>query len=505
MKITEYTLATALVLLTAQMAFGQALPNSAAKEQWAAPLSKTSTVTDPLPIELFAELRPAAKDLLKVADLELLQIAPRDGNGEKLVDVALDGQMHAIRLTPYTMRSEDFQVLVPDASGALVPTEIPDALTYRGYLTAEPQSQVAASIIDGKSHMTILRADGEIWNVQPIQTGALRAGLPDDLHAVYKARDVIGGEGDCGVAGLPVQIPSPNGGGEPAVIPEGGGPRIANRRCRIVFDTDVEFYQANGSSISATVTDIEMIMNQVGLIYQNQVAISYYETAVIVRTAIPQPYSSFNADTLLCQFGENWNNNLPSFPRNVGHLFTGKDLNGTTVGLGWIGAICAGNFNNCNPSGSSLAYSLVQSQFSTTLASRVQDSAHELGHNWNACHCNTGGNCGGGTSNPNNCGIMTSNISGQSTFDAAAMTAITSWRDSASCLDAWQNPTYVNWSYVGTSTGSVFQPWTTVGSGVYSALVGGEIVVQAGNYVENLTIHKPLTINAINGTVRIGN
>ncbi len=505
MKITEYILSSGLVLLNAQMAFGQQSPVSPAEERRAAPISTTSMVTDALPVELFAELRPAAKELLKVADLSLLQIEPRDENGAKLVDVTLDGQMHVMRLTPYTMRSADFQVLVPDANGALVPTEIPAALTYRGYLTAEPQSEVAASIIDGKTHMTILRADGEVWNVQPIQTGGLRAGLPDDLHAVYKSRDVIGGEGDCGAAGLPLQIPSPNGGGEPAVVPEGGGPRVANRRCRIVFDTDVEFYQANGSSISATVTDIEMIMNQVGLIYQNQVAISYYETAVIVRTAIPQPYTSSNSDTLLCQFGENWNNNLPSWPRNVGHLFTGKDLTGTIVGLGWIGSICAGNFNNCNPSGSSLAYSLVQSRFSTTLALRVQDSAHELGHNWNACHCNTGGNCGGGTSNPATCGIMTSMISGGATFDAAAVSAITALRDSATCIDAWQNPTYVNWSYNGFSTGSVFQPWTTVGSGVYSALVGGEIIVQSGSYAENLTIHKPLTINAINGMVTIGN
>jgi hypothetical protein len=509
MKITENILTSALVLLAAQMAFGQVdssrLPPAPADGRRAASTSAAPAVTDPLPVETLAELQPAARQLLKVSEVRLLQIAPREENGEKLVDVTLDGQLHVARLSPYTLRTDDFQVLVPDASGVLTPTEIPDALTYRGFLTDEPQSEVAASIIDGKTCMTILRADGEVWNVQPIRVGELRAGLPDDLHAVYKSRDVIGGEGDCGVAELPQQIASPNGDGGPSDNPEGNGLRVANRRCRIVFDTDVEFYQANGSSISATVTDIEMIMNQVGLIYQNQVAISYYETGIIVRTSLPQVYTATNPTTLLCQFGENWNNNLPSFPRNVGHLFTGKDLDGTTVGLGWIGVVCAGNFNNCNAAGSSLSYSLVQSRFSSTLAQRVQDSAHELGHNWNACHCNTGGNCGGGTSNPNTCGIMTSAISGASTFDALALSAITSWRDNASCIDAWQNPTYVNWSYNGVSTGSPSQPWITVGSGVYSATVGGEVRVQAGIYHENPTIYKPLTITAINGTVTIGN
>lgn len=498
MKNMDDILVSALVLLSAQAAFGQAdssrlRPTPASAQPVASPLSD----------EVLAELQPAAKQLLQLADLRLLQIEPREENGETLVNVTLDRQTHIARLSPFTLRAPDFQVLVQDASGALIPAEIPAALTYRGYLTAEPQSEVAASIIDGKTYMTILRADGEVWNVQPIRSGDLRAGLPDDLHVVYKSRDVIGGDGDCGVAELPLQIPSPNGGGRPPGNHEGGSPRVANRRCQIAFDTDVEFYQANGSSISATVTDIEMIMNQVGLIYQNQVAISYYETGAIVRTAMPQPYTATNVNTLLCQFGENWNNNLPSFPRDVGHLFTGKDLDGTTVGFGWIGVVCAGNFNNCNASGSSLSYSLVQSRFSSILAQRVNDSAHELGHNWNACHCNAGGNCNG-TSNPNNCGIMTSAISGGATFDAAASSAIISWRDNANCLDAWQNPTYVDGTYSGVSTGSASQPWITVGAGVYSALVSGEIRVLPGLYLENLTIDKAVTISAPNGAVTIG-
>jgi len=446
----------------------------------------------------FAEL--SAKDALKISDLRLVKVEPREEGGAKRINLTLDERDHEVRLMPFTMRAPDFQVLVQGDDGALKAIEPPAPLTFRGYLADEPQSQVAASMIDGRTYMTVLRANGEIWNVQPMGAG--------DVHVVYKSRDVLDSEWTCGSDALP-QLSPENNGANPGGVPEGagpdgGGPRVANRRCQIVFDTDVEFYQANGSSISATIADIEMIMNQVGLIFQNQVAISYYETGLIVRTAIPQPYTSSISTNLICQFGENWNNNLPSFPRDVAHLFTGKDLEGSTVGLAWIGVICGGNFNNCNPAGSSLSYSLVQSRFSTTLALRVQDSAHELGHNWNACHCNTGGNCGAGTSNPNNCGIMTSAISGGTTFDAAALSAITTLRDTATCLDGWENPTYVNWSYNGFSTGSLSQPWQTVGSGVYSALVGGEVRVQAGSYPENLTINKTLTINAMNGTVTVG-
>lgn len=460
---------------------------------------------DPGAIGALSEFEPAAAEALNVTELRLSHLELREANGLTSIKLPFDEQVQSVELAPFTMRAPEFQVLVQGADGALAPIDPPPPQTYRGHVVGEPQSEVAASIIDGNVYMTVLRADGEVWNVQPLAAIELHAGRPDGaVHAVYKSRDVLGWDATCGSDALPQLNPIPNGAVQPAGSQEDAGPRVANRRCRIVFDTDVEFYQANGSSISGTINDIEMIMNQVGLIYQNQVAISYYETGLIVRTALPQPYTSTNATTLLCQFGENWNNNLSFFPRNVGQLYTGKDLDGTTVGLGWIGVVCAGNFNNCNVSGSSLSYSLVQSRFSSTLALRVQDSAHELGHNWNACHCNTGGNCGGGTSNPSNCGIMTSNISGGNTFDAAALSAIIAWRDAAGCLDAWQNPTYVNWAYGGASTGSAAQPWQSVGSGVYSALVGGEVRVQAGSYPENLTINKILTINAMNGVVTIG-
>jgi hypothetical protein len=100
---------------------------------------------------------------------------------------------------------------------------------------------------------------------------------------------------------------------------------------------------------------------------------------------------------------------------------------------------------------------------------------------------------------------MTSNISGQLTFDSAAVTAITAWRDSRTCLDTWFNPTYVNWAWNGIENGSSSNPWNTIFEGLDACLVGGTLNVQAGNYFQNPNIFKAKTINAIGGTVRIGN
>jgi hypothetical protein len=100
---------------------------------------------------------------------------------------------------------------------------------------------------------------------------------------------------------------------------------------------------------------------------------------------------------------------------------------------------------------------------------------------------------------------MTSSISGSTTFSAASASAITAWRDAANCLNTWFDPTYVNFAYIGPESGSAGQPWNTIAEGVAAALVGGEVRVQAGVYLENLTIYKSLTITPLNGTVRIGN
>lgn len=488
--------------------------------------------------EMLDAFQPAAKLAFDLRETSVQELRMVDQPQEKLIAVSLPDGERVVRVRPYTMRSPDAKLMVQIEGGFIVEHPWPEPATYRGTIDGM-DADVAASIQDGDVSMLILPRDPAqpTWHMQPLSDAL--PGMPPSLHVVYKSTDVLPRNATCGVDDrmmpIPVgQQPAPqhpplavrlqqqmplnaqpapvtkpddagqfDGGGGGGSADDEGGIAVANVRCQLGLDADVEFYQANGSSVLLTVYDMELIMNQVGLIYQNQVAISYTHNVTFVRTAEPDPYTSTNANTLLCQFGEWWNINVTA-TRDVAQLFTGKDLDGTTVGLAWIGSICPTNFNNCNAAGSNLSYGLVQSRFATDLASRTQDSAHELGHNWNGCHCNTGGNCGGGTSNPV-CGIMTSAISGQLTFDAAAVTAITAYRDTRTCLEAWFNPVYVNWSWGGAETGSISNPFNTIFEGIDATLVNGTLIVQGGNYLQNPNIFKAKTIQAVNGTVRIGN
>jgi hypothetical protein len=99
-------------------------------------------------------------------------------------------------------------------------------------------------------------------------------------------------------------------------------------------------------------------------------------------------------------------------------MFTGKNISGSTIGIAYLGGLCS----------TGAGYGLSQSKFSFSMTSRVALTAHELGHNWTANHCN-------GTSP---CNIMCSGLGGCSggltSFGPSASAEIEAKKASATCL-----------------------------------------------------------------------
>ena len=183
----------------------------------------------------------------------------------------------------------------------------------------------------------------------------------------------------------------------------------------LAIDTDFSYYQFNGSSVDETMLDAERIINGVNVIYQRDVAISHELGTVLVRTtAEADPYTADQGRGLLGQFAEEWDRNHADVERDIAHLMTGRDLVGATLGVAFIGVVC-------NPFS---AYGFSQSTFSETLVRRVALTAHELGHNWGADHCN--------------CNIMCSGLGGCAgnitEFATSSINAILNHRNSRNCL-----------------------------------------------------------------------
>lgn len=211
-------------------------------------------------------------------------------------------------------------------------------------------------------------------------------------------------------------------GGSPALAlsdpPGGYFAAGATRLLEVAVDADHEFFTSNGSSVTTTLADIEAVMNAVEMIFETEISLRLAVTACVVRTARPDPYTATDPLALLNQLTAEWNGPLAGVPRDVTHLFTGKDLNGNTVGFSNTSVTCFPSF----------AYGLAQSHFTGSFASRVALTAHELGHGLGASHCSG-----------SDCHIMCASIGGcggtVSQFGANATQQISSFVASATCLD----------------------------------------------------------------------
>ena len=343
------------------------------------------------------------------------------GAGEQLrIDVVLEGQPASLLLAPHSLRADDFQAWGRGAGGVLTPIDAPTPRTYRGTIDGIPGGEVAATV-RGRDIEAWIRTPDGLWGIQSAGT-FVEAAAPG-THVVYRADDILPTNMICGSS----QIQQ----AEPAGIVAGGSePTCDVAVAEIAIDTDFEYFLACNGSDADTIVDIESVMNAVDFIYVRDVEITYVITRIIVQNDVNDPYAATDFSSALTEFRDWWNvnhnpQNSPPDPvmYDVAHFMTGKDSRGV-IGVAWLGVIC----------NLSTAYGLSYSKFTGNFVQRVALTAHELGHNWGAGHCNPSGDCA----------IMCSSISGCSqqltNFGTDSMLAITNHRDTRICLDLASAP-----------------------------------------------------------------
>lgn len=386
-------------------------------------------------------------------------------------DLLFEGRRERVVLVRTSLRSPKARLLVDRGGGVLVEEPLPPHRTYRGTVVSDGAAKgarVSASVIDGQLRAMLDLSDGTLW-VQPM--GDLVGGRDAREHAVYRKSAVTPiGDFRCGndtagldlpdwMLGVPTDPLGENetGGGDADGGDQGGSgsdgaganggsggdgsdggvagttPFIAE----IGFDADFEFYQANSSNLIATLNDIETVMNNVSLVYDRDVNIIYEYTTFVVRTTSTDPYASTDMSVQLCEFRNTWNANAElQIQRDVAQLYTGKNVDGSTIGLAWLGVVCNQAGTACS-STNSLAYSTVQSRFSTLLDFRTALSAHELGHNWSAPHCDAVSPCNIMCASLNGCqGVSGTNLR----FSTNEQTSIVNYRNSVSCDPVLPSP-----------------------------------------------------------------
>ena len=322
----------------------------------------------------------------------------------------LDGELRTVMFAPFSLRAEEFQLLVQGEDGTIQSVEPAAPATVRGVVQGFPESWVAGSLVDGQLSALVRLKQGEsMWGVQAL--AEVDASAPQGLHLIYSEADSVLPEGLCGVSpDASLRLPEPG--------PPGADGGSGSKYTEISCDADVQYFNQNGGSVTATQNDIESIINGVDAIFDSDFNVRYLIGTILVRTAEPDPYSTSSPSPLLSQFKAEWLANQTGIKRDVAHLFTGKNLVGSTIGIAYLNGICS--------TGS--GYGLSQSKWTGSFTARVALTAHELGHNWGASHCNGDPDCKIMCSGLGGCtGILTS-------FGSSASASISLKAAISSCL-----------------------------------------------------------------------
>ncbi len=286
--------------------------------------------------------------------------------------VELNGVRAFLDLTPHSVRSETFRLIEQREDGRIVSIDPGPVKTYRGTVIGSPGAEVSAALADDGFYARIALANGDVQWIQPLQ--AQERYVPATDHLLYSSESVVEPYNRCGADDLPgnvqkyvAQTSTPRG----MQSSQAQAIDIAELAC----DADYEFYLRHGGTTGVS-DRIQLVINSMNTQYERDVDITHSIGTILVRTSASQPYTATNSGVLLNQFRTEWENNQQSIVRDVAELFTGKNLDGSVIGIAWLGGIC-----------NSYGYNVVQSDFSGTLACTTDLSAHELGHNWNADHC----------------------------------------------------------------------------------------------------------------------
>lgn len=296
-----------------------------------------------------------------------------------------------LKLAPHDLRSPDYRAQMIDSAGVVHQLPSPPVNTYKGQVSGNPDAQARLTVKGGTLEGSIITRN-ERYFLQPARD--LSRTSKSDEFVFYRGSDVIKDAGECGVT-LADEVAAEE---ERARAAAESGKTSAShletseitalsplKVVRLATDADAEYVAALGGVAQAN-AQIMSIMNQVDGIYQVEIGVTFQ---IIGQNTWPDaatdPYTSTavsGTTTLLNEFRNYWNATPPiATPRDLAHLWTGKDLDGSTIGVAFVGVVCT------SPTGS---YGLSQ-KFplnSSMTASTIVLTAHEIGHNFSARHTN---------------------------------------------------------------------------------------------------------------------
>jgi PKD repeat protein len=323
------------------------------------------------------------------------------------------GTSHALGLEIYEHRIRAANYVVRAATeDGVQPVEQSSAVTYRGLLVNDPTSEVRLTLHDDFIYGFMQDGDGQMLFIEPLNKFV--KGVGNDYFVVYYAKDVIPNKGKvCGVEAMSNYAPQHDHPHDEVSKPEDEPETGFCLEVEIAIASDFLMFQEFGS-VTAVENHAIGVMNNVQNNYDDEFddELDYVIVEQFVATsAAADPWtSSTNAGTLLNSF-TNWGPNGFSQTHDVASLWTDRDLNGGTIGIAWLSAVCTNN-----------RYHVLQNFSSNASLLRVL-KAHELGHNWSCTHDGSGSGF-----------IMAPSVNNTNTWSTQSQNQVNSFVPTRNCL-----------------------------------------------------------------------
>jgi|GEM_PF-902116 len=332
-----------------------------------------------------------------------------------------------IVLSPNDLRAPSYRAEEVVEGGIVREVPMSRVNTYKGSVIGMPDADARFTVDDNGIEGMIITSD-QSYFLESARKYSTSADAEDYL--LYKASDVrpditrtCGDTLDEQVNREAKQFVSESSAG---ITPQVFSPF---KVVEIATEADFEYVSQSGGNTTTTNSNILGIMNQVQAIYERDIGLTFtvvfqraWNTADPYSTSGPDPSAAVN---LLNSLTTKYTG--PS--RDDVHLWTGKNLGGP-AGIAWMGEVCL-----------DLTHSYGLSDFETMAPFRVGIPAHEIGHNFNASHCDGQLGC------TDTIMMATQMPSNNLTFCPFSVIEITAWVNGhSSCLSQATAPPTIQFS-----------------------------------------------------------
>lgn len=301
---------------------------------------------------------------------------------------------------------------------------------YRGSVNGAAGSWARVSVVDGKVQGMLW--DGtELYVIEPV--AELQDSLPanaetdPDATAIFRLNDVLMAPGAASCGSDTSTSPSKGSDAYNAMLAElKGSPTLmqavgATKRLDISALGDGLFMNRFHDETLAR-EEILQRLNYVDGIFSSQLGIEIGVPSIDIGDTLS---ATTSASSLLSELGDLRKRTPTLNSRGLTHLFTGRNLDGKTVGIAYVGSVCDRQYGA----------GLTESSNTRWIESLI--AAHEIAHSLGAPHDgDTSQVCG---STPSNQFLMASAINGNDQFSSCSLSVMQARIASASCITPLAN------------------------------------------------------------------